>query len=157
MGFVTRSAPAYGGVRRFVKVVLGGWPAPSPSDSVCGGRHVIRRVLPYLAAIAAVGVVSLGLAGLAWVLGIARVETFLLIFVLLVGAIAWRLGRGPAIAATAAVALVTDYFFLPPVAGFGVGSVSDVVRLVTGILAAAAVIQFVHVARRRESLLRRRK
>ena len=118
---------------------------------------MIRRALPYAAAIGAVGVASLGLALLAWVLGIPRVETFLLILVLLVGAIAWQLGRGPAVAATVAVAVVTDYFFLPPSGEFGLRSLSDVVRLVTGILAAAAVIQFVHVSRRRESLLRRRK
>ncbi len=118
---------------------------------------MIRRTLRYGAAIGAVGVVALGLGLLAWVLGIPRVETYLLIFVLLVGAIAWRLGRGPAIAATTAVALVASYFFIPPSRALGIGSVSDVVRLVTGILAAAAVIQFVRVARRRESLLRRRK
>jgi len=118
---------------------------------------MIRRALSYAAAIASVGVVALGLALLAWVLRIPRMETFLLVFVLLVGAIAWRLGRGPAIAATAAVALVSDYFFIPPVAGFGIGSASDVVRLVTGILAAAAVIQFVYLSRRRELLLQRRK
>src|ERR1700694_873482 len=120
-------------------------------------EHMIRRALPYAAAIGAVGVASLGLALLAWALGIPRVETFLLILVLLVGAIAWQLGRGPAVAATVAVAVVTDYFFLPPSGEFGLRSLSDVVRLVTGILAAAAVIQFVHLSRRRESLLRRRK
>src|SRR5260370_30203131 len=75
----------------------------------------------------------------------------------MVGAMAGRLGRGPATAATTAVALVASTFFIPPSRALGIGSVSDVVRLVTGILAAAAVIQFVHVARRRESLLRRRK
>src|SRR5712691_7940261 len=156
MGFVTRRVPAYEGVRRIVKLVLGGRPGSASRDSV-SWEHTMDRALPYLAAIAAVGVASLGLGGLAWVLGIPRVETFLLILVLLVGVIAWRLGRGPAIAATAAVALVTDYFFIPPVRAFGVGSVSDVVGLVTGILAAAAVIQFVYVNRRRELLLQRRK
>ena len=120
-------------------------------------EHVIRRAVPYAAAIGAVGVASLGLALLAWVLGIPRIETFLLILVLLVGAIAWQLGRGPAIAATVAVALISAYFFLPPFGTFGLNSTSDVVRLVTGILAAVAVIQFVQVSRRRESLLRRRK
>src|ERR1700694_5225528 len=157
MGFVIRSAPAYEGLRRFVKLVLGGRPASNPSDSVYGGRHVIRRSLPYLAGVGAVGVVSLGLGLLAWVLGIPRVETFLLVFVMLVGAIAWRLGRGPAIVATGAVAVVADYFFVAPPGAFGLPNVSDVVRLVTGILAAALVIQFVQVSRRRESLLRRRK
>ncbi len=118
---------------------------------------MIRRTLRYGAAIGAVGVVTLGLGLVAWVLRIPRVESYLLIFVLLVGAIAWRLGRGPAIAATAAVALVSDYFFVPPVARFGLGSASEIVRLVTGILAAAAVIQFVYLSRRRELLLQRRK
>src|SRR6266478_1716267 len=144
MGFVTRRVPAYEGVRRIVKLVLGGRPSSGSLDSV-SFEHTIGRALPYLAAIAAVGVVSLGLAGLAWVLKIPRVETFLLIFVLLVGAIAWRLGRGPAVAATTAVALVASYFFIPASRALGIGNVSDVVRLVTGILAAAAVIQFVHV------------
>src|ERR1700720_1689178 len=56
-------------------------------------EHMIRRTLPYAADVGAVGVASLGLAVLAWALGIPRIETFLLILVLLVGAIAWRLGR----------------------------------------------------------------
>src|SRR3989475_2275670 len=155
MGFVTRRVPAYEGVRRIVKLVLGGRPSSGSPDSV-SSEHTIVRALPYLAAIAAVGVVSLGLAGLAWVLKIPRVETFLLIFVLLVGAIAWRLGRGPAVAATAAVAAISDYFFIAPPGTFGLRNTSDVVRLVTGILAAAAVIQFVYISPRRQLLLQRR-
>jgi len=118
---------------------------------------MVRRALPYLAAVGAVGVVSTGLGLVAWVLRIPRVETFLLVFVLLVGAIAWRLGRGPALVATGAFALIADYFFLPPRAGLGVASVSDLVRLGTGLLAAAAVIQFVHVSRGRQVLLQKRK
>src|ERR1700730_9726938 len=118
---------------------------------------MIRRGLPYVAAIGAVGIVAVGLGLMAMALGIPRVETFLLVFVLLVGAIGWRLGRGPAIAATVAFALISDYFFLPPRAGFGIATVSDVVRLGTGILAAAAVIQFVHVSRRQQILLEKRK
>ena len=157
MGFVTRSVPAYGAVRRFVKLVLGGRPNSGSADSVYGGKAVIRRALPYFAAIAAVGVVTVALGLTAWVLRIPRVETFLLIFVLLLGAIAWRLGRGPAIAATVAVAIISDYFFVSPVGLLGFRSVSDGVRLVTGILAAAAVIQFVHASRRQQSLLQRRK
>src|SRR5712664_1245853 len=118
MGFVTRRVPANEGVRRIVKLVLGGRPGSGSLDSV-SSEHMTGRALSYLAAIAAVGVVSLGLGGLAWVLGIPRVETFLLLFVLLVGAIAWRLGRGPAIGATAAVAIISDYFFIAPAGTFG--------------------------------------
>src|SRR4030081_2237058 len=156
MGFVTRRVPAYEGVRRIVKLVLGGRPRSGSLDSV-SSKHTMGKSLPYLAALAAVGVASLGLGGLAWVLGIPRVETFLLVFVMLVGAIAWRLGRGPAIAATAAVAFVADYFFIAPAGGLGLANVSEIVRLVTGILAAVAVIQFVHVSRRQQLLLQRRK
>jgi signal transduction histidine kinase/putative methionine-R-sulfoxide reductase with GAF domain len=118
---------------------------------------MLRRTLPYGAAIAAVGVVAIALALVAWVLGIPRIETFLLIFVLLAGAVAWRLGRGPAIAATAAFALISVYFFMPPVGRLALGSVSDVVRLTTGLLAAAAVIQFAHLSRRRQVLIEKRK
>ena len=156
MGFVTRGVPAYEGVRRIVKLVLGGRPGSGSIDSVLS-EHMMDRALPYLAAIAAVGIASIGLGGLAWALGIPRVETYLLIFVLLVGVIAWRLGRGPAIAATAAVAVIADYFFIAPGETFGLGTTSDVVRLMTGILAAAAVIQFVTSSRRRQLLLQRRK
>src|SRR5207248_2961669 len=118
---------------------------------------MIRRVVPYGLALAAVGVVAAALALAAWALGLPRIETFLLVFVLLAGAIAWRLGRGPAIAATAAFALVSDYFFIEPNHGFGTTTVSDSVRLITAVLAAAAVIQFVHVARRHQILLEKRK
>jgi K+-sensing histidine kinase KdpD len=79
------------------------------------------------------------------------------VFVLLVGAIAWKLGRGPAVAATVAVVLLADYFFIQPIGGFGLTSVSDLVRLVTGTLAAIAVLEFVHISRGQQSLLQRRK
>src|SRR5207245_8576956 len=81
----------------------------------------------------------------------------LLIFVLLVGAIGWRYGRGPAIAGTVAAVLVSYYYFLAPKGGFAIASRSDAVRLGTGILAAAAVIWFVHVSRGRQVLLQKRK
>src|SRR6266550_736490 len=101
MGFVTRRVPAYEGVRRIVKLVLGGRPSSGSLDFV-SSEHMMGRALPYLAVIA-------------------------------------------------------DYFFIGPAGAFGLRSTSDVVRLITGILAAAAVIQFVHVSRRRQLLLRRRK
>ena len=118
---------------------------------------MVRRVLVYSVALVAVAVVAAGLGLAAWALRLPRIETFLLVFVLLAGAIAWRLGRGPAIAATVAFALVSDYFFIEPQRGFGTETVGDTVRLVTGLLAAAAVIQFVHVARRHQILLEKRK
>src|SRR5207248_5352857 len=156
MGFVTRRAPAYEGVRRIVKLVLGGRPGSGSHDSV-SSEHMMGRALPYLVAIAAVGVASLALGGLAWVLKIPRVETFLLIFVLLTGAIAWRLGRGPAIAATAAVAVISDYFFIPPAGRFGVRPTTAVFPLLTAILAPAAWIQLVSTTRPHKPFRHRRK
>src|SRR5947207_15624222 len=98
MGFVTRRVPAYEGVRRIVKLVLGGRPGSGSLDSV-SSKHTMGRALPYLAALAAVGVASLGLRGLALVLTIPRVATYLLIFVLLVGVFALRLVAAPLLAA----------------------------------------------------------
>src|SRR5438132_10166356 len=111
MGFVTRGVPAYEGVRRIVKLVLGGRPGSGSIDSVLS-EHMMDRALPYLAAIAAVGIASIGLGGLAWVLGIPRVETYLLIFVLLVGVIARRLGPRPALAGPAAAPVIADFFLI---------------------------------------------
>src|SRR5438552_3349511 len=75
---------------------------------------MVRRFLPYGIAVAAVAMVAGALGLIAWLLAIPRIETFLLVFVLLVGSIGWRYGRGPAIAGTVAFALVSDYYFLPP-------------------------------------------
>ena len=118
---------------------------------------MIRRLVPYAVALAAVAAVAAALGVAAWAMRLPRLDTFLLVFVLLAGTIAWRLGRGPAVAATAAFALVSDYFFIGPQPGSGTTSVSDTVALITGVLAAAAVIEFVHVARHRQILLEKRK
>jgi K+-sensing histidine kinase KdpD len=118
---------------------------------------VLRRYLPYGIAVAAVGLVAVALGLVAWLLQLPRIETFLLAFVLLVGLIGWRYGRGPAIAGTVAFVLVSDYFFLAPRGTFSIATLSDAVRLITGILAAAAVIWFVQVSRGRQALLEKRK
>ena len=118
---------------------------------------MVRRLVPYGLALLSVAVVAAALGSLAWAIGIQRVETYWLIFILLIGAIAWRLGRGPAIFATAAVVVISDYYFVWQPGAFDVPGLSEAVRAVTGVLAAAAVIQFVHVSRRREVLLEKRK
>ena len=127
-----------------------------PFNSVLFER-MLRRYLPYGVAVAAVGLVAGALGLLAWLLQIPRIETFLLVFVLLVGAIGWRYGRGPAIAGTVAFTLVSDYYFLAPQGAFRIDNLSEGVWLLTGILAAAAVIWFVHVSRGRQVLLEKRK
>ncbi|MEA2667749.1 MAG: hypothetical protein QOJ33_683, partial [Chloroflexota bacterium] len=118
---------------------------------------MLRRYLPYGIAVATVGLAAAAMGLIAWLLQIQRIETFLLVFVLLVGAIGWRYGRGPAIAGTVAFVFVSDYYFLAPQGAFRIGSLNDGVRLLTGILAAVAVIWFVHVSRGRQVLLQKRK
>jgi signal transduction histidine kinase len=118
---------------------------------------MLRRYLPYGIAVAAVGLAAAALGLIAWLLQIQRIETFLLVFVLLVGAIGWRYGRGPAVAGAVAAVLVSDYYFLAPQGAFRIASLSDGVRLLTGILAAAAVIWFVDFSRGRQVLLEKRK
>src|SRR5438445_7744646 len=117
---------------------------------------MLRRYLPYGIAMATVALAAAAMGLIAWLMHIPRIETFLLVFVLLVGAIGWRYGRGPAIAGTVAFALVSDYYFLPPKSLFELDSLSAI-RLITGILAAAAVIWFVHISRARQILLQNRK
>ena len=118
---------------------------------------MLRRYLPYGIAMAAVALAAAAMGLIAWLMHIPRIETFLLVFVLLVGAIGWRYGRGPAIVGTVAFTLVSDYYFLAPQNAFRIASLSDAVRLLTGVLAAAAVIWFVHVSRERQVLLQKRK
>src|SRR5207237_8704270 len=84
---------------------------------------MVRRGLSYAAAVGAVFALTAALGLAAWALRIDRIETFLLVFVLLSGGIAWRLGRGPAVGATVAFALVADYFFLWPHFGSGLATV----------------------------------
>ena len=115
-----------------------------------------RRFLAYAAGPASASLTAVLLGAAAWALGLQRIETFVAIFVLVVGAVAWRFGRGPAILATLTFALISDYFFLPPRPGFGLASLSDLVRLSTGVAAAVVVIQFVWLSRRRQVLLHKR-
>jgi K+-sensing histidine kinase KdpD len=118
---------------------------------------MLRRLYAYGVAVAAVAIVTAALGLLAWSLRIPRVETFLLVFVLLAGAVAWRYGRGPALVATVASVLASSYFFIPPSGGFAIRTLSDLVRLVTGVLAAGGVIQFVHRSRQAQVLMAKRK
>src|SRR5713101_2181151 len=86
---------------------------------------MLRRYLPYGIAVAAVALVAAALGLIAWVLQLPRLETFLLVFVLLVGVIGWRYGRGPAIAGTVAFVLVSDYYFLAPQGAFRIAGLRD--------------------------------
>jgi signal transduction histidine kinase len=93
--------------------------------------YVVRRAIPYTVALAAI--------------------------VVLIGAIAWRYGRAPAVAATILAAFVADYFFLEPKAHFGLLTFDDIVRIGVAVVASVVVIQFGHVARKRQLLLEKRK
>jgi K+-sensing histidine kinase KdpD len=116
-----------------------------------------RRVVSYAAGPASAALTAVVLGVAAWMLHLSRVETFVLIFVLVVGLVTWSFGRGPAILATATFVVISDYFFLPAKPGFGITDTSEAVRLITGVLGAAIVIQLVQVSRRHQVLLEKRK
>jgi signal transduction histidine kinase len=113
------------------------------------------RVLAYAVGPVSAALTAAALGVAAWALNIPRIDAFALLFIVVIGLVTWRFGRGPAILTTVAAALLTDYLFLPPQLGFGLVSTSDAVRLVIGLLAAAAVIQFVELSRRRQVLEKR--
>jgi signal transduction histidine kinase len=118
---------------------------------------MIRRLVPYGLALLSVAVVAAGLGVVAWALHVPRVESYWALFIVLIGAIGWRFGRGPAFLGTAAAAVLSDYFFVGPPTGFDIPTLTEWVRLVVGLVAAVTVIQFVHVSRRREVLTEKRK
>ena len=116
-----------------------------------------RRLLPYGFGLVTVVTVAGGLGLIAYSLGITRVESYWAALALAIGAIAWRYGRAPALVALAAVTLVADLFFTEPRGVLDVPNLSEGVRLLIGILASLAAIQFAHIWRRREVLLEQRK
>jgi K+-sensing histidine kinase KdpD len=95
----------------------------------------------------AVAALTLVLWLVARALGVERVETYPLIYVLLIGAIAWRYGRGPGLLATLLFLPFANYFFVAPYHQLGVHSVSDAVSLGTAGVAALAVVQVLHLNR----------
>jgi signal transduction histidine kinase len=110
-------------------------------------QDLIRRTAPYAVAVLAMLATTLVLLLTAALLHVERVETYPLAFVLITGVISWRYGRGPGITATIAFAVLADVFFIPPQFGLGLHTISELVRLVTAIVAALAVVQVLHLRR----------
>lgn len=104
-------------------------------------------VAPYALAAMAVAAPTLVLLLVARALGVERVDSYPLIYVLLIGAIAWRYGRGPGLLATLLFLPLADYFFVAPGYQLGVHSVGDAVSLGTAAVAAVAVVQALHLNR----------
>jgi signal transduction histidine kinase/putative methionine-R-sulfoxide reductase with GAF domain len=73
-----------------------------------------------------------------------RVQAFSVVYVLLVGLIAWRYGRGPALAAGILAVAVSALLFTP---NLFAATASDLVRLVVLLAAALAVAQVIHLQR----------
>jgi len=132
----------------------------SPSNRVARLQSRLRRLLPYALGIASIGVATLLLGLLAFILRLPRVETYPLVYLLFVALLAVRFGRGPAIAATITAAVAMDSVMVPPGFGLGVLSANDMIRLISGVLAAIVLIAAVEgtvnstsvVARRKEML-----
>jgi len=93
---------------------------------------LLARLVPYALAVAGIGVATLLIAVAAYILGLSRIETYPLVYLLVIALIALRFNRGPALAATIAAALAMDSIMVPPTFTFGWHSVNDMLRLITG-------------------------
>jgi K+-sensing histidine kinase KdpD len=95
------------------------------------------------------------LTGVLVLLGSAvGVQVYALVYVLLVGLLAWRYGRGPALlAASLAVVFSGIAFVAPP---FNLSNARDMVQLVLLLVASLAVIQVIHLERASRTLLEAR-
>ncbi len=118
---------------------------------------LLARLVPYALAVAGIGVATLLIAVAAYILGLSRIETYPLVYLLVIALIALRFNRGPALAATIAAALAMDSIMVPPTFTFGWHSVNDMLRLITGVIAALVIIATIHATRTSTSLLARRK
>ncbi len=114
-------------------------------------RLWVRTTLAYV--LSAIAVVVL--TGIMVLLGSAvGVQVYALVYVLLVGLLAWRYGRGPALlAAILAVVLAGLAFVSPP---FNLGNARDGVQLVLLLVASLAVIQVIHLERASRTVLEAR-
>lgn len=83
---------------------------------------------------------------------VVRIEAYPLVYVLLVGLLAWRYGPGPGRTATVAAVILADFVFLTPF-NFGLHTASDVARLLLLLVAGLAVTQVIHLQRASHSLL----
>ena len=125
--------------------------------TIPGGRAALwARLYPYALAILAVGLTTLVLLGGGALVNI-RIEAYPLLTIFVIGLVAWRYGRGPALAATAVFAILMDYVFLPPSSHFGTTSISDFIGLVVSVAAAIVVLQVIHLTVSSTAALKKRK
>lgn len=117
----------------------------------------LLKLFPYALGVASIGVATLLIGLLAFVLGLPRLETYPLVYLLFIAVLALRFGRGPAIAATVVAAIAMDTVMAVPASGLGWHSANDMVRLVTGVLAAIVIIATIEATVTSTSLLARRK
>ena len=117
----------------------------------------LRELLPYGLGVASIGLATLFLGLLAYLLGLPRVETYPLVYLLFIALIAFRFGRGPAIAATITAAIAMDSVMVPPGFSLGWHAPNDMIRLITGVGGAIVIIATIESTASATSMLSRRK
>lgn len=126
-------------------------------DRAAWFRHRLTSLVPHALAVISIGIATLLIALVAFLLHLSRIETYPLVYLSFIALIAWRFGRGPALAATATSALAMDSLMVPPDFAFGWHSANDMIRLVTGIIAALVIVEIIQATRTSRSLLEKRK
>ncbi|HEY8737838.1 MAG TPA: GAF domain-containing protein [Candidatus Dormibacteraeota bacterium] len=120
-------------------------------------RDRLTMLLPYTVAVISIPVATLLLGLTALLLHLTRIETYPLVYLSFIALIAWRFGRGPALAATITAALAMDSVMVPPDFTLGWHQANDMIRLVTGVIAAVVIVEIIQATRTSRSLLERRK
>jgi signal transduction histidine kinase/putative methionine-R-sulfoxide reductase with GAF domain len=126
-------------------------------DQAARLRHRLTSLLPYALAVISIPIATLLLGLTALLLHLSRIETYPLVYLSFIALVAWRFGRGPALAATVTAALAMDSVMVPPDFTVGWHSANDMIRLVTGVIAAVVIVQIIQASRTSRSLLAKRK
>ncbi len=126
-------------------------------DQAARLRHRLTSLLPYALAVISIPIATLLLGLTALLLHLSRIETYPLVYLSFIALVAWRFGRGPALAATVTAALAMDSVMVPPDFTVGWHSANDMIRLVTGVIAAVVIVQIIQATRTSRSLLAKRK
>ena len=126
-------------------------------DQAARLRHRLTSLLPYALAVISIPIATLLLGLTALLLHLSRIETYPLVYLSFIALVAWRFGRGPALAAAVTAALAMDSVMVPPDFTVGWHSANDMIRLVTGVIAAVVIVEIIQATRTSRSLLAKRK
>src|SRR4030088_2363949 len=120
-------------------------PSPRPTLPLAGEEKLMSRLAPYLVAIGGVIAITAAIALITTLAPVSGLWGVYLLLILWRGA---RWGRWPAVTGSIAAFLLYDFFFVPPVGTFTVGSSASLLELVVMLAVALVTSQLAASLRR---------